>query len=36
MKYVFLDTCVIVDCAFASQGKIEPEIARALNGAIGG
>lgn len=26
MKYVFLDTCVIVDCAFARKEKSSPKL----------
>lgn len=35
MKYVFLDTCVIVDCAFARKEKSSPKLLERLMGRLG-
>lgn len=35
MKYVFIDTCVIVDCAFARKEKSSPKLLERLIGWLG-
>lgn len=35
MKYVFIDTCVIVDCAFARKEKSSPKLLERLMGWLG-
>lgn len=35
MKYVFLDTCVIVDCAFTRKEKSSPKLLERLMGLLG-
>lgn len=34
MKYVFLDTCVIVDCAFTRKEKSSPKLLERLMGRL--
>ena len=35
MKYVFLVTCVIVDCAFTRKEKSSPKLLERLMGRLG-